>query len=147
MLQSGGNRREREGGRERERQPVGVLARRNIPSQGRYLHTTTQTQKMQTNTHSSSRIRTHDAIVREGDDTSCLTPLRHSGRPYISDGANRVLGGSYGRIECGSAKKMLYLKDIAFCNMTPCSVVDLLLIKVFYPKNGNGNARVVPEFN
>jgi hypothetical protein len=42
------------------RHVVGLLERVISPSQGLYLHRTTQHRKMQTNIHALSRIRTHD---------------------------------------------------------------------------------------
>jgi hypothetical protein len=44
-------------------------------------HRTTQTQNKHTDIHASSRIRTHDPSVREGEDSSCLRPCGHCVRP------------------------------------------------------------------
>jgi hypothetical protein len=50
---------------------LGLLEQRISPSQGRYLHRTTQTQ---INIHTFSGIRTQDSSVREGEGISCLRP-------------------------------------------------------------------------
>jgi hypothetical protein len=62
------------------RQSVGLPGRGISPSQGRYLHKTTQTQKRQTNIHALSGIRTHYPSVRAGDNISYLTPRGHCDR-------------------------------------------------------------------
>jgi hypothetical protein len=51
-------------------QSVGLLGLGISPSQGRYLHRTTQTEQTQTNIHASSGIRSHDPSVRASEDIS-----------------------------------------------------------------------------
>jgi hypothetical protein len=58
------------------RQSVGLLGRGISPSQGRYLR--------QTHIHVLSGIRTHDLIVRAGEDISCLIPRGHCFQQYYS---------------------------------------------------------------
>jgi hypothetical protein len=59
------------------RQSVRLLRWGISPSQGRYLHRTTQTQ---TNIHALSGIRTHGAGVRASEASSCLRPRGHCDR-------------------------------------------------------------------
>jgi hypothetical protein len=47
---------------------VRLLGRVISPSQGRYLHTTTQIEETHTDIHASSGIRTHDPSVWAGED-------------------------------------------------------------------------------
>jgi hypothetical protein len=56
------------------RQSLGLSGREISPSQGRYLHRTTQTQnkRRQTAIHALSGICTHDPSVRARKDISCL---------------------------------------------------------------------------
>jgi hypothetical protein len=55
-------------------QLVGLLGRGISPTQGLYLHRTTQHRKTRTHIHASSEIRNHDPSVR---DSTCLRPLGH----------------------------------------------------------------------
>jgi hypothetical protein len=57
-------------------QTVGLLGRGISPSQGSYLHTN----RINTNIHTLSGIRTHDLSVRSGEDISCLRPRDHRDR-------------------------------------------------------------------
>jgi hypothetical protein len=62
-------------------QTVGLLGRVISPSQGRYLHRTTQTQNnAHMNIHALNGIRTHDPGVRASEDSSCLRPRGHCDR-------------------------------------------------------------------
>jgi hypothetical protein len=61
-------------------QSVGLLGRRISPSQGRYLHRTTQTELTYTDIHASSGIRTHDPSVRAVEDGLYLRPRGHCDR-------------------------------------------------------------------
>jgi hypothetical protein len=61
-------------------QAVGLLGRGISPSQGRYLHRTTQTQNKRTDIHVLSGIRTHDPSVRASEDGSCFRPRSHCDR-------------------------------------------------------------------
>jgi hypothetical protein len=54
------------------RQSVGLLGRGINPSQGRYLHRTTQIQNKRTDIHALSGNGTHDPSVRASEDSSCL---------------------------------------------------------------------------
>jgi hypothetical protein len=58
------------------KQSVGLFERRISPSQGRYLHTATQTEET---TH-TEWIRTHDPSAWAGEDGSCLRPRGHCDR-------------------------------------------------------------------
>jgi hypothetical protein len=59
-------------------QSVGLLGRVINPSQGRYLHRTTQAQNKRTQgIHALSRIRTHDPTARASEYSSCLRPRGH----------------------------------------------------------------------
>jgi hypothetical protein len=58
-------------------QLVGLLGRGISPTQGLYLHRTTQHRKTRTHIHSSIRIRTRDPSVRAAEDSTCLRPLGH----------------------------------------------------------------------
>jgi hypothetical protein len=62
---------------------VGFLGRGISPSQGRYLYThdNTNTEQTHTDIHDSSGVRTHDASVWAGEDSSCLRPRGHCDRP------------------------------------------------------------------
>jgi len=53
---------------------VGFLGRGISPSQGHYLYRTAQHWKTRTHIHASSRIRTHDPSVREGEFLTCIRP-------------------------------------------------------------------------
>jgi hypothetical protein len=57
------------------RQLVGFLGWVIGPTQGLYLHRTTQHRETQTHTHAPSRIRTCDLNIRATDDRTCLRPL------------------------------------------------------------------------
>jgi hypothetical protein len=62
------------------RHMVGLLGRMISPSQGLYLHMTTQHRKTQTNIHALSGIRTHDpsnqpAKTHTSDRTATVTGL------------------------------------------------------------------------
>jgi hypothetical protein len=62
-------------------QSVGLLGRGIRPTQGLYLHRTTQTQnKTLTNIHALSGIRNHDPSVRAAEDISCLRTRGHCDR-------------------------------------------------------------------
>jgi hypothetical protein len=68
------------------RQSVGLLGRGISPSQGRYLHRTTQKHKINahnTDIHALSGIRTHDPSVRAGEHVSYLRPAGHCDRLLI----------------------------------------------------------------
>jgi hypothetical protein len=54
---------------------VGLLGRGISPTQGLYLHRTTQHRKTQTNIRAPSRIRSCDPNVRAAEDSTCLRPL------------------------------------------------------------------------
>jgi hypothetical protein len=56
---------------------VGLLGRGISPTQGLYLHRTTQHRKKRTHIHASSGIRTLDPIVRAVEDSTCLRPRGH----------------------------------------------------------------------
>jgi hypothetical protein len=67
------------------RQTVGLLGRMISPSQGLYLHRTTQHRKTETNIHALSGIRTHDPSVRTirahaPDCAATVTGLKHSSK-------------------------------------------------------------------
>jgi hypothetical protein len=55
-------------------QLVGLLGRGIGPTQGLYLHRTTQHRKMRRHIHASSGIRTHDPSVRAAEDSTSLRP-------------------------------------------------------------------------
>jgi hypothetical protein len=65
------------------RQLVGHLGRVISPTQGLYLHRTTQHRETQTHIHAPSRIRTWDLIIRETEDSTCLRPLGYWDRPSL----------------------------------------------------------------
>jgi hypothetical protein len=72
------------------RQMVGLLGRMISPSQGLYLHRTTQHRKMRTNIHALSGIRTHDhsnqpAKTHASDRTVTVTGSHSSLRILITD--------------------------------------------------------------
>jgi hypothetical protein len=54
---------------------VGLLGRGIGPTQGPYLHRTTQHRKTWTYIHASSGIQTHDPSFRSAEDSTCLRPL------------------------------------------------------------------------
>jgi hypothetical protein len=56
-------------------QLVWLLGRGIGPTQGLYLHRTTQHRKMPTHIRTSSRIRTHHPSVRAAENSTCLRPL------------------------------------------------------------------------
>jgi len=56
---------------------VGLLGGGISPSQGLYLHMTTQHIKTRTHVHASSGFRTHDPSVRAVEDRTCLRPRGH----------------------------------------------------------------------
>jgi hypothetical protein len=68
---------------------LGLLGRGISPTQGLYLHRTTQHRKTRTNIHASSGIRTHDPSVRAVEDSTCLRPRGHCDRPKQK--ANTIL--------------------------------------------------------
>jgi hypothetical protein len=59
------------------RHSVGLLGRGIGPTQGLYLHRTTQHRKTRTNIHASSGYRTHDLSGRAAEDSTCLRPHSH----------------------------------------------------------------------
>jgi hypothetical protein len=63
-------------------QTVGLVGRMMVPSQGSYLHRTTQTEEMWRDIHASIAIRTHDPSAWAGEDISCLRPPGHCDRPW-----------------------------------------------------------------
>jgi hypothetical protein len=63
------------------RQLVGLLGRVIGPTQGLYLHRTTQHRETQTHIHAPSRIRTCDLNIRAAEDSTCLRPRGHWDRP------------------------------------------------------------------
>jgi hypothetical protein len=71
-------------------QLVGPLGRETSPTQGLYLHRTTQRRKMQTYIHASRRIWTHDPSVRAAKDSTCLRPVGHWDR-LLSVVWNKIL--------------------------------------------------------
>jgi hypothetical protein len=78
------------------RQMVGLLGRVISPSQGLYLHTTTQHRKTRTNTHALSGIRTYDpsnqpAKTHASDSTATVTGIYHLLHSYISTSEGREL--------------------------------------------------------
>jgi hypothetical protein len=81
------------------RKSVGLLGQGISPSQGRYLHRTTQTQ---TDIHALSGIRTHDPSVRGGEDINLSIPVREIslGVPWDWTSASVVRKVSYHR-SCG----------------------------------------------
>jgi len=56
---------------------VGLPGRWISPTQGLYLHSTTQHRKKQTYIHVQSGIRNRDPSVRAAEDSTCLRPLGH----------------------------------------------------------------------
>jgi hypothetical protein len=64
-------------------QLAGLLGRGISPTQGLYLHRTTQHRKTRTHIHASGWIRTHDPSVRAVEDSTCLRPLGHWDRLLI----------------------------------------------------------------
>jgi hypothetical protein len=59
------------------RESVGLLGRGISPTQGWYLHGTTQTEQKQTDIRASRGIRTHDPSIWDGEDISYLKPRGH----------------------------------------------------------------------
>jgi len=51
---------------------VGLLGRGINPTQGLYLHRTTQHRKTRTHIHAPSSVRTCDPNVRAAEDSTCL---------------------------------------------------------------------------
>jgi hypothetical protein len=72
------------------RQLVGLLGRVIGPTQGLYLHRTTQHREMQTHIHALSRIRTCDLNIRATEDSTCLRPLGYWDRPRLRYEPNLV---------------------------------------------------------
>jgi len=60
---------------------VGLLGREISPTQGLYLHVTTQHRKTRTYIHAPSGIRTRDPIFRAVEDSTCLRPRGRWDRP------------------------------------------------------------------
>jgi hypothetical protein len=58
---------------------VGLLGRGIGPTQGLYLHRTTQHRKTRTHIHASSGIRIHDPSFRTAEDSTCLKTTRTLG--------------------------------------------------------------------
>jgi hypothetical protein len=65
------------------RQSVEPLGRGISPSQGRYLHSTTQIQSKRRET-SMPWVWTHDTSVRASEERSCLTPRDHCDQHFIT---------------------------------------------------------------
>jgi len=63
---------------------VGLLGRGISPTQGFYLHRTTQQSKTRTHIHAWSGIRTHEPSFRAAEDRTCLTLLGHWDRLIFS---------------------------------------------------------------
>jgi hypothetical protein len=61
---------------------VRLLGRGISPTQGLYLHRTTQHRKTRTHIHASNGIRTRDPSVRGVEDSTCLRPRGHWDRQY-----------------------------------------------------------------
>jgi hypothetical protein len=61
-------------------QLVGLLGRGISPTQGLYLHRTTQHRKKRTHIHDPSRIRTCYPNVRAAEESTCLRPRGHWNR-------------------------------------------------------------------
>jgi hypothetical protein len=70
-------------------QTVGLLGQGISSSQGRYLHTRQHIHRINAHTdiHALSRIRTDDPSVRASEDSSCLRPRGHCGRPFFNSHA------------------------------------------------------------
>jgi hypothetical protein len=56
---------------------VGLLGWRISPTQGLYLHKTTQYRKTQTHIHALSKIQTHNPSIQAVKDSTCLRPHCH----------------------------------------------------------------------
>jgi len=56
---------------------VGLLGRGISPSQGHFLHRTSQHRKTRTHVHASSGIRTNDPNFRAVEDRTCLRRCGH----------------------------------------------------------------------
>jgi hypothetical protein len=69
---------------------VGLLGRGISPTQGLYLHRTTQHRKTQTHIHAPSRIQTCDLNVRAAEDSTCLRPLGHWDRHVTLHILNKI---------------------------------------------------------
>jgi hypothetical protein len=68
-------------------QLVGLLGRGISPPQGLYLHTEQHEHRINahnTNIHALSGIQTHDPILRESEDISCLRPRDQCDQPFSS---------------------------------------------------------------
>jgi hypothetical protein len=63
---------------------VGLLGRGISPTQGLYLHRTTQYRKSRTHVHAPSRIRTCDPNVQAAEDSTCRRPHGHWDRQFSS---------------------------------------------------------------
>jgi hypothetical protein len=61
-------------------QPVELLGWGVSPSQGSYLHTEQNKQRIKADTHASSGTQTHDLSVWANKDSSCLSPRSHYDR-------------------------------------------------------------------
>jgi len=59
---------------------LGLLGRGISPTQGLYLHRTTQHRKWRTPIHIPSGIRTRDPNFRTVEDSMCLRPCAHWNR-------------------------------------------------------------------
>jgi hypothetical protein len=65
-------------------QLVGFLGWGIGPTQGLYLHSTTQHRETRTHTHTWSGIRTHDPSVRAAENNTCIRPPGRWGQPIES---------------------------------------------------------------
>jgi len=70
---------------------VGLLGRGISPTQGLYLHSTTQHRKTRTHIHASSGIRTPDPSVRALEDSTCLRLRCHWGRHQANHSTCNIL--------------------------------------------------------
>jgi len=62
---------------------VGLPAREISPTQGLYLHRTTEHSKTRTHIHASTGIRTRDPSVRAVECSTCLRLRGHWDRLYV----------------------------------------------------------------
>jgi hypothetical protein len=90
------------------KQLVGLLGRVIGPTQGLYLHRTTQHRETQTHIHAPSRIRTCDLNIGATEGSTCLRPLGYWDRLWIlTHGRNGMGGGGVSGIRLGQWRALV----------------------------------------